>query len=111
MKLTDVISKKVIEAARAEGACDEALEYVTAKPRTYDQLYKKNRLWLQWLTRFTTIPTVLNMLALHTNPTVRRYVTYNSVTSKAVIKKLSKDESSAVRDSAVDELRYRALGI
>lgn len=34
MKLTDVISKKVIEGARTEGACDAALEYATAKPRT-----------------------------------------------------------------------------
>lgn len=43
------ITKKMIKAAEKRGACDEALRWLKARPRTLEQLARAHRgYWLEW---------------------------------------------------------------
>lgn len=43
------ISPKMIAACEDAGACSEGLNWISAKPRTVEQLYKHDPYWFLWL--------------------------------------------------------------
>jgi hypothetical protein len=64
--------KKVIEACRIEGACDEGLNWLRHKPRTYFELSKKSKGWYKWLASHRNYPEVLELLSKDADDYVRR---------------------------------------
>ena len=50
------ISNKMIEACRIAGACEDGLRWISAQPRTVEQLYKHDKSWFFWLTNILSKP-------------------------------------------------------
>jgi hypothetical protein len=70
--LEEIIDQKVIKNCEINNACEPGLTWLEAKPRTYADLRKKSMDWYQWLSRNSTLPAVLEKLALDSDDDVRR---------------------------------------
>lgn len=48
MNLSGPINKSYIAAAHKDGACSEAIAWLTAQPRTYEELREQSTEWFGW---------------------------------------------------------------
>ena len=46
--MSNIIPAKLIDRAEREGACEEAIKWLRAKPRTFRQLVRTNDDWAWW---------------------------------------------------------------
>jgi antitoxin component of MazEF toxin-antitoxin module len=95
--LEEIIDQKVIENCEINNACAAGLTWLKVKPRTYADLRKKSMEWYQWLSCNSTLPAVLEKLALDSDAYVRRYVAQNAQVPAAVLEKLALDSDADVR--------------
>ena len=91
---TDVISKTVIDACAAAGACDEGLIWAK-KGRTYAELTSAG--FADWMASNCPVVEVLELLSKDIDTVVRRFVAENVNTSVKVLEMLSKDIDAVVR--------------
>ena len=94
LKLTDVISKTVINACAAAGACDAGLIWAR-KGRTYAELASAG--FALWMANNCPVAAVLELLSKDSDTWARRYVAANVNTPAAVLEMLSKDSDAYVR--------------
>ena len=95
--MNEVIDERVIENCELNNACDEGLNWLRKKPRTYQQLGKYRREWIVWLARYGTLPSVLEKLAKDSDADVRWTVAGNAQTPVVVLEKLATDSHADVR--------------
>lgn len=68
------ITKKMIEACRKKGACQAGLRWISAKPRTIEQLYTYNKDWFLWI-QFILTKQSYNAYIAATKPAWDAYIT------------------------------------
>ena len=91
---TDVISKTVIDACAAAGACNEGLTWAK-KGRTYAELASAG--FAPWMANNCPVVAVLEMLSKDSDAGVRWRVAENVNTPLAVLELLSKGSNATVR--------------
>ena len=92
-----VIDEKVIENCEHNGACDEGLNWLRLKARTFAQLSKYKTSWLMWMAKHITLAFVLELLSKDSVADVRWGVAQNPNTPVTVLELLSKDSDAYVR--------------
>ena len=97
LTMDSVIDEKVIENCELNGACDEGLNWLCLKARTFASLRKYKNSWFQWLAEHITLAFVLELLSKDADTYVRWGVARNPHTPVAVLELLSKDADTDVR--------------
>ena len=100
----EIIDEKIIEDCEMNGACDDGLNWLRAKARTFQELRDHNLSWYEWLASHSTIPSVLEKLAADQAADVRYCVAQNANAPVAVLEKLAADQDADVRREAKERL-------
>ncbi|HEY1210004.1 MAG TPA: HEAT repeat domain-containing protein, partial [Terracidiphilus sp.] len=95
--MNELITQDVIDNCEHKHACDQGLNWLRRKPRTYVDLRNKSLDWFRRLAQYSTIPTVLEKLATDSDADVRWNVAYNAHTPVVVLEKLATDSDADVR--------------
>jgi hypothetical protein len=105
LSFDDVIDEKVIEACELEGACEQGLNWLREKPKTYSELRKRQQQWVMWMASHKNYPATLELLAKDSDVYVRWGVAANPSAPTATLELLAKDSDVYVRWDAKKTLR------